>query len=311
MSYKEQQRNLQIDKLYNIIPSIFNYDKGFGDFEIYRSLKFMLLDGKNNLFKGIVEDTNKYFQKNNIAWWGENEKYPSGHLLSSQIQCLNYLFALRKDKEATLKLAQLFDPNIEDILPTINDKDPGFISFEFTYENAQLLKETNKYAHRGSFCTSIDVFMIVVRNSEKVLIPIEWKYTETYLESKNKAYNGNENKYFPLIENSIQLKTSDDLANSCYYYEPFYELMRQTLLTEQMVKSDLADNFLHILIVPSENKDLLEYNYLGSNEGLEEMWRNCLTDQTKFKIIDSKQILAAIKSMPSYTELAQYLVNRY
>lgn len=263
MTYKELQRKLQVQKLRYKHPEIFNQDKGGGRFDEYESLSFVLLDGLNNLYSKIHSHVIHYFEDNEIAWWGDDSKVPTGHMLSSQIQCLNFLFAIRCDKYAVLQLAQLFDPEIDDIQPSIGDKDSGYIAFEFIYENAKLLNEDDRNAKRGKFCTSIDALIIAQRNGEKILVPIEWKYTECYLKDENKALEPEkgetrQSRYNQLISYSTQLKTLLLLENSIYYYEPFYELMRQTLLVERMVKFGIADDFLHILVVPSENKDLLD-----------------------------------------------------
>ena len=316
MTYKELQRKLQVQKLRYKYPEIFNQDKGGGRFGEYESLSFVLLDGLNNLYSKIHSDVIPYFEDNEIAWWGDDTEVPTGHMLSSQIQCLNFLFALRCDKYAVLQLAQLLDPEIDDILPSMGDKDSGYIAFEFIYENAKLLNEDDEEAKRGAYCTSIDAFIIANRKEKTVLIPIEWKYTESYLKKENKALDPRRGKtrqrrYNQLIRDSTHLNTMPLLEDSAYYYEPFYELMRQTLLVEQMVKSGIADDFLHILVVPSENKDLLGNNYAFSDEDLQTTWRNCLSDPTKFKIVDSKQILHLIENLPGYSKLADYLKSRY
>jgi hypothetical protein len=279
---------------------------------------YLLNNGDDNLHESIREDVKRYFSDNNIDWWTfDNSKTkPTRHMVSSQIQCLNYLFALRKDKDGVLKLAQLFNPDIDDVFPTIADKDTGYIAFEFVYENAKLLNESDTGAKRGSYCTSVDAFIIAKRHKQKVLIPIEWKYSENYFDGKNKALESEkgrtrQNRYNHLIEYSKQLKSSHDLASSVYYYEPFYEFMRQTLLVEQMIVSGIADDFIHIVVIPSENKDLLDYNYEFSKKGLLTTWRNCLSDQTKFRIIDQKQILQILDENPTYSKLAEYLKLRY
>lgn len=316
MTYKELQRKLQVQKLLYKYPEIFIQDKGGGRFDEYESLSFVLLDGLNNLYSKIRSHVIHYFEDNEIAWWGDDTKVPSGHMLSSQIQCLNFLFALRCDKYAVLQLAQLFDPEIYDILPTIGDKDLGYIAFEFIYENAKVMNEDDADAKRGRFCTSIDAFIIAHRNGEKILVPIEWKYTESYFKEENKALElrrgkTRQRRYNQLIRDSTQLKTLPLLENSAYYYEPFYELMRQTLLVEQIVKSGIANDFLHILVVPSENEDLLGNNYTFTDDNLQTTWRNCLLNQAKFKIVDRKQILQVIENLPGYSNHADYLRSRY
>ena len=316
MTYKELERKSQVQKLRYKHPEIYNQDKGGGRFDEYESLSFVLLDGLNNLYPKIQSQVIPYFQENEIAWWGDDDKVPTGHMLSSQIQCLNFLFALRSDKSAVLKFAQLFDPEIDDIFPTIGDKDSGCIAFEFIYENAKLLNENDYGAKRGAYCTSIDAFIIANRKAEKLLIAIEWKYTESYLDGKNKALEPGkgktrQNRYNQLISNSTQLKSIPEVENSVFYYEPFYELMRQTLLVEKMVNSGIANDFLHILVVPSENEDLLGNNYTFTNDDLQTTWRNCLSDQSKFKVIDSKHIRQVIENLPDYSKLTDYLNLRY
>lgn len=316
MTYKAKQRKMQTAKLYYINPALFNNDKGFGDFDIYKRLMFVLINGENNFFKEIVQEAVVYFKENDISWWGDNKTLPSGHLLSSQIQCLNFLFALRKDKEAILKIAQLFDATIDDIHPTIFDKDTGYIAFEFICDNAKLLGEDDASARRGEFCTSIDAFIIGLKNEKKILIPLEWKFTEEYLKSENKALEPRKGKvrqsrYNHLIAKSSQLKNPVVFEDSIYYYEPFYELMRQTLLVEQMIANGIADDYIHTVVIPSENKELLENNYTISQNNLESSWRNHLLDQTKFKIIDSKQVRQLIENLPEYANLSAYLNSRY
>jgi hypothetical protein len=316
MTYKELQRKLQVQKLRYKHPEIFNQDKGGGRYDKYESLSFVLLDGLNNLYSNIRSHVIPYFDENEIAWWGDDTKVPTGHMLSSQMQCLNFLFALRSDKYAVLQIAQLFDHEIDDILPTIGDKDLGYIAFEFIYENAKLLNEDDEEAKRGKFCTSIDALIVAQRKGEKLLVPIEWKYTESYLEEKNKALEPRKGKtrqrrYNQLILDSTQLNTLQLLENSAYYYEPFYELMRQSLLVEQMVKSGIANDFLHILVVPLENTELLGNNYAFTDDDLQTTWRKCLSDQAKFKIIDSKQIRQLIENLPRHSDLAVYLKSRY
>jgi hypothetical protein len=276
--------------------------------------KHILKIGDENLHESIRDEAKHYFQENDIAWWkyGNNsDRNPTNHMVSSQIQCLNHLFSLRKDKESTLKLAQLFDPEIEDVLRALTDYESGYIAFEFIYENDKLLNEKHKQARRGSFCTSIDAFIIALKRREKVLIPIEWKYTEKYFEFENKAFGGENNKYSQLIRNSAQLKPIDELAHSCCFYEPFYELMRQTLLVEQMVRTGVASDFLHVMVVPFENNDLLDNNYTFTKDDLQTTWYNCLYNKGKFKIVDSKQIRQVIENLPGYEKLADYLKSRY
>ncbi len=280
--------------------------------------KYFLSECYDNFFYKITRDAVQYFDINNIEWWSynKNSNKPTDHMLSSQIQCLNFLYSFRNDKKAVLQLAKLFEPQIDDIYPTIIDKEEGFLAFEFTYNNDKLINEKSKGSKRGKYCTSIDVFLIAKLNNKKLLVPIEWKYTENYLFFENKALEKNKGQtrqasYNQLISESKQLKTPTILAKSIYYFEPYYELMRQTLLVEQMVNKGVADDFLHIFVAPIANTDLLQNSYLCELQDLFETWKNQLEKPEKFKHIDTSQILGLIAQLPNYSELYNYLKLRY
>jgi hypothetical protein len=319
--YKLNGSNSQFEKLYfkgayqiaqQNVQSIFRKENGVA------GNKFFLSECYDNFFNQIRRDVVQYFDINNIEWWSYNKKSdkPTDHMLSSQIQCLNFLYAIRKDKNAVLQLAKLFEPQIDDIYPAITDKDEGFLAFEFTCNNDKLINERSNGARRGKFCTSIDVFLIAKQNDKKLLVPIEWKYTESYLLFENKALEKSKGQTRQascnqLISESKQLKTPIILAKSIYYFEPYYELMRQTLLVEQMVSKGVADDFLHIFVAPDANTDLLQNSYLCEQQDLVETWKNQLEKPEKFKQIDTSQILGLIARLPNYSGLYNYLKSRY
>ena len=177
----------------------------------------------------------------------------------------------------------MFDERIDRVYPFPSG---DFIEFEFTYHNERILGENDKGAKRGVMCTSIDAFIIAGREDKKILVPIEWKYTEQYLMGANKAlelHGGTkrQSRYNELIKHSWQLKDYTDMVHSCYYYEPFYELMRQTLLVEGMVKEDF-----------------------------ETIWKSNLKHPEKFKIVDSRKIQEEVIFSINHA-WAKYLRDRY
>ncbi len=258
--------------------------------------------------------------KNNIAWWGG--KKPTGHLLSSQIACINHLFAIRNDKDAVLELLKTVSEDFVDIYKIGTDNFLSeYIQFEAVSDNDYL---NEGQSTRGSNCTSVDALIFAKhKNGSKWLIPIEWKYTEHY-DNLNKATEGckanpekckgkeRQRRYTDLINNSKQLKNEDHFV---YYFEPFYQLMRQTLWAEQMVankeKETLkADNYLHIHVIPSGNKDLLKKEYKCSGFDMETTWKKHLIDKEKYVIISPKDFLVNLNK-EKYTDLYNYLNERY
>ena len=317
--YKKSQYIRQEDLVNN--SDIFNGDKGNGYF-MGKPRHFVLKDGMNNLYEPIRNDVLRYFKDNDISWWGGDK--PSGHTLSSQIACLNHLFAIMGDKEAVLAMLNGVRDEFKEVLSVQCDAAPQYIGFEVVSEEDPLNEKTST---RGSNCTSVDAFIYAKHKDDSIwLIPIEWKYTEHYanLDKSNEDRQGEEKgsngkgqervrRYSALTDASLQLKSLDSYYGSIYYQEPFYQLMRQTLWAENVVKLKeeklKADNYMHIHVIPSANKDLLDKKYSVSGMGMEDTWRSMLSDQSKYIIVDPQELLEPIKD--KYPELVSYLRKRY
>ena len=263
-----------------------------------------------NLYRGIRTKAIEYFREYNITWWQclNEPNSPTGHMVSSQINCINHLFAFRDDPIAIKRILQkATNLPIDKILQSPIDKG-GYIAFEFVYKNKSLLKDNSgkyheEYETRGANCTSIDALVYVqLVNGNKILIPIEWKYTETY--NGEEACDKSWQRYPDLIrlENS-NLKDVYDL----YKADPYYELMRQTLLMEQIIQHKdcgiEADDYFHIMVIPNEHTELksaIVNNYIPT-----------LKDITKFRIIDPQALLSPIPADGDYKDLISYLQTRY
>lgn len=321
--YQEQERYKQTRHIQT--SNIFEGTKGSGMF-MGKNRDFVLQDGLTNLYAPIRKDVENYFKENKISWWQGSK--PTGHLLSSQITCLNHLFHIRDNKAAVLKVLNGVRNEFVDVLPIVcgNENTRGYIGFEVISKCDRL---NEKSLTRGSQCTSIDAFIYALHKSgAKWLIPIEWKYTEHYPDQdksiedikgkENKGLNGKGNerlsRYTDLINNSGQLKSLRNYRSSIYYQEPFYQLMRQTLWAENVIEhqtqEDLkASDYLHIHVIPKNNGDLLHKKYKVSGSSMEDSWRCCLSDQSKYIIADPAQLLFPIAN--DYHELCEYLAARY
>lgn len=267
-------------------------------------------DREKNLYNAIRQDAIKYFDDSNIQWWEVDSSSTNGvpaHVLSSQIHCLNHLFAIRKNEDAIKAIlyratGMCFDA----ILPALDGN--GLIEFEFAHDNKVLLGEDDHGARRGSLCTSIDAMIRAKKGDDIYLIPIEWKYTESYV-PKDKTNPTRLKRYATLIEKSEQLITPHDgVANSVYMQEPQYELMRQTLLVEQMIHNGEATKFIHINVIPNGNTNLrrqVEINYIPN-----------LKDKNLFVCIDPQELLEPLCEEPfnkdaNINDLINYLRTRY
>lgn len=327
--YEIQQSKRAKDLIKN--SNVFNGDIGGKLFSINGNLfpkPDYLLNSRNNLLNFMTQDVIDYFIKNGIAFWEtgitevDEHNMPTGHTLSSQIACLNHLFPLRNDKKAVLAIAKTICSDIVDVFEITTDEFlPAYIAFETISETDYLNECKGQKPIRGTMCTSVDALIFAQhQNGEKILLPIEWKYTESYDDtdkstekSRGKTRLG---RYTDLINKSTQLKQKhEDYTSSIYFFEPFYQLMRQTLWAEQMIKNKeterlKADNFLHVHIIPKENEDLLKKVYKCSGLDMENSWRKNLKDNTKYRIV-SPEIFMQNIDHNKYSKLINYLKVRY
>ena len=316
-------RTVQTTKAVKLINAgkVFQGGKG-GKLFMRKERDFVLREEENNFYPSIYKGVIDYFAQNEISWWGG--KRPTGHVLSSQIACLNHLFWLRHDPDAVLAVARAVHPSFIDVFEIKSDKEGsrGYIQFE-AVSNGNYLNEGK--SKRGVNCTSVDALIYAAKqDGSKWLIPIEWKYTESYGNS-NKALEGHKKnptnckgsvrkkRYTDLINRSDQLTSSD---HTCYYYEPFYQLMRQTLWAEQMIehKNDetvKTDYFLHVHVVPGGNKNLLEKKYKCSGgKNMKETWCSLLKDQSKYHLVTPETLLGCV-NRAKYGKEIEYLAKRY
>ena len=330
MNYKESQYQHQ-DYVLKAHPELFNMDKGNGYYK-KKKYPFILENGINNLFEPLGENRKnrericQYFKDNNISWWGGLK--PTGHMLSSQMACLNHLFYIRDDENAVLKLINNIRPGLQftRVLPLPIDKEQKYIAFE----------AVSKYDHmnegeptRGANCTSIDALIVGESDDgQRWLIPIEWKFTESYpptdksQEDRPEEPKGNNgrgltrlNRYSDLINKSHYLRKYKDYAHTPYFFEPFYQLMRQTLWAEQMIEHKetewiKADRFLHLHVIPSDNKSLLDKEYKCTGKKMEESWKSHLLKDC-YQTITPESLLSPLKGDENYSSLIEYLQLRY
>lgn len=303
MTYKNDQQKHGV----KLIREGFFDDDGGAVF-MGKSRAFVLQDGIHNLYPAIRDDVLAYFKQNGVKWWGGN--YPTGHVLSSQIACLNHLFPIRQDKSAVLKLLAAVSPDFVDVLPVAEHLE-GYIQFEAVGGNTNLLHEGANT--RGSYCTSVDALIYALhRDGRRFLVPIEWKYVESYgNDNKSVGKKGDTrlSRYLGLISKSEYLNES---ALDCCWYEPFYQLMRQTLWSEQLLINKIpgleADDYLHIHVIPDENVELLNKLYPCSDKGMEETWRSCLVSQDKYIVVSPAKLWS---EQSKNSEIYKYLNQRY
>jgi len=319
MSYRETQRKWSKSLLGEFIN-----DKGNGLFN-GKEYSFVLQNPELNLWEGIREDSMLYFIDNNISWWESGKFCPTGHLLSSQVACINHLYALRQRQD----LATAVLRNIDNDIISAEIIDDGYVEFEVIGKENYL---GERHHIRGANSTSVDALMMGKKEKSNILIFIEWKYTECYDSSclfGTDEYHPRPDTYNKLLEEECSpikksIRINDEEPYKALYYEPYYQLMRQTLLAWKMTNAIEygANDYIHIHIVPDENNEMLnsitskELRFIKSKEGIEAdnmecAWKNVLVDNNKYKRISPQNFLRPLREEKDINSLLKYLNWRY
>jgi hypothetical protein len=300
MNYREKERT----KVIRFRDRFFR-DPGSGLFE-GKHRDFVLSEPALNLWDGIREDCKEYFQRNRISWWKGENNGPTGHLLSSQVSCLNHLYASRQRADIAAAILKSIDPFIEGACIV----ETGFVEFEYIGQ-AQYLRE--KSFTRGANCTSIDALMIGrTSRSTRILVFIEWKYTESY--PRKDLYTAERARIY---DNLITAPDSPfcRVDVRTLYFEPFYQLMRQTLLAHKCIKHGEygCSDYIHVHVVSDNNKELLNCvtspHLTGST--MSEAWKSTLKMPDRYITISPRRLLANCKQLPDTLSWIDYLKRRY
>jgi hypothetical protein len=305
MAYREDQlRRAEI----LIQEGFFDGDTGGGVSQSHPR-PHALQDGLLNLYPAIRQDALEYYKQNDITWrFGDG--YPPTNVLSPQVACLNHLFPLRQSQKAALGLVSAVSGGFAEMLP-IEELMPGLIMFDAVGGDLNYLNEgINK---RGGRCTSIDALMRAVhKDGRRFLILIDWQYSDSYNcdnKSAEKAGKKHLSNYGDLIEESRYLNLGE---RSCFWFEPFFHLMRQTLWAEQIIRHQIegfeAEDFLHLHVIPEANARLHKKRYQCSGLGLEATWKKCLRYPDNYLVVSPEKLWSG---QDQSSDLFNYLKKRY
>lgn len=303
MSYRESQRQ----KAIRIRDSLFR-DPGNGLF-YGKPREFVLQDPSLNLFEGIREDAKEYFRQGAISWWMGSPVDPTGHLLSSQISCLNHLYYIRQRKDIATAILKRVKPEIHEALVV----DSGYVEFEYI-GTKQYLNE--KAFTRGANCTSVDAVMLGAGcEGGRTLFLIEWKYTENYA-GDDLYIPARAALYDPLITHP-EGRFIPGIEPKSFYFEPFYQMMRQTLLGWLFERNNElgCDCCINLHVIPSGNVELIRNRtspYLRRlGHDIHEVWSVVLKQPEKYLHMDPEAFLGGTESIANTRSWLTYLDRRY
>lgn len=192
-------------------------------------------------------------------------------------------------------MSKIFRPIFPELDKMVPVEDEYYVSFEWIGQANYLGEKISKNGlrTRGANCTSADsIVMFEQTDKKRHVVLIEWKYTESYGNTFLKIADSGTDRtviYQHLFEkadcpiNKAILPSFDDL-----FYEPFYQLMRQQFLANEMEKAhELGADIVTLLhIAPDHN---VEFRKITSPE-LEKIgktatstWKRLVKSDGRFK----------------------------
>jgi len=301
MGFKSVERK----RAESLVTSGFFHDAGQG---VYygKPRAFVLNKPCLNLWTGIREDALAHFDDHGIVWHQGGTREPTGHLLSSQVACVNHLCYLRQHKD----LADAVVRNLGFGMVEAAMLDTGYVEFEVIGLGPYL---NERSWTRGANSTSVDAVMLgVTGDGSRVLILVEWKYTESYSQA-NLYHQARAKVYDALI---MDPRSPIDVDSPQYlYYEPFYQLMRQTLLGWKMVEHGdyNACGFIHVHVIPQGNRKL-QVSVTSPQlpgDSMSGAWRSVLKEPARYITVTPNELLAPLWDERDSASLLHYLQERY
>ena len=276
-----------------------------------------------NLFDGIREDAQTYFREFEIKWHDGRNRNPSNHLCDSQVCCVNFLYSFSRHPEALVTLLKPLFPTIKAMIPL--ERDHGYVSHEWIGQKNYLGEKIPRHGTRtrGANFTSADAALMFLRkDGSKQFVLIEWKYTETYSTVNLRLSKSGTDRtaiYRHLFDREdfpLRMDKTNDF--DALFFEPFYQLMRQQLLANEMEKAkELGADVVSLLHIAAARNDQLNrvtspgLKHIG--DSVTEVWRSLVRKPDRFQTASIENLFGdfEIDEHPEMQPWWDYAASRY
>lgn len=295
---------------------------------------FCLADGYSakNLYEGFRDDAIDYFRERGITWhdgrpdeYGNGRGLPSNHLCCSQSACVNALWPMTQDAELLARVFRPFFPELAEALPITADEplpdgNKPYLAFEWIGTDRYLGERART---RGANATSADfVFRFRRYDGQIHLVLGEWKYTEYYGRKTSPPKQVQLDIYREAFERWRGGRT--DLPDyQGFFTEPFYQLMRLSLLAQEMERArgrgegEMGADLVSVLvIVPNANREYRERFTVPAFERygrtVSTAWAN-LALPHRFLCVSTESLLTVIEQVApqALRDWSDHLLTRY
>jgi hypothetical protein len=156
---------------------------------------------------------------------------------------------------------------------------------------------------------------------------LEWKFTEDYTKDydgkdkckyidKREKYDGRPYHEYHLLfaDPNCPIQPICDFKD--LYYDPFFQLMRQTLFGWKMVETNEmgCDEYIHLHIIPKENlkiREITSPNLKFKGSDMSAVWRKQLKEPSKYQVCSPEELLSPLKDNQEFKSFFDYLKIRY
>lgn len=285
----------------------------------YRGAPYRLApaDRHHNLAPELQDAADRLFSAEPGIQWHQH----ASHGLSSQVCCLNFLLPFAQRPELLRRWVEhVTGDTVAEMLPIERGRAGGdwFVTFEWIGDVDHLNEaKEGTTRKRGANATAADA-AVLYRDAAGLtqLLLIEWKYTERYGSPLDPSGNATRRRRYNDIfrQPNGPIRTDADVTLDDFFYEPFYQLLRQQMLawhTEDQVEGIDRARVLHLS--PSGNRplhDVTSPNLRRFGDDAFEIFADLLADPSAFI---GMTIEAAFAPLASWAEADWYawLSERY
>lgn len=208
-----------------------------------------------NLSPSIREEAPAYFAGHGITWHQH-----CNHGLSSQVCCLNFLMPLARAPGLLSRLVgRALGIEPPEMLPIDEaGPEPHFVGFEWIGRRDHLNEAApGARRTRGANVTSADAILRFRAEGRVETLLVEWKYTEHYGQPIPPAGNPTRRARYADIAFAPEGPIRADLGLTLddFFWEPFYQLLRQQTLALRMerAREDDAERVRVLHVAPAGN----------------------------------------------------------
>lgn len=258
-----------------------------------------------------------FFRDRGIRWWtyrDERSGRPTSLLRSSQVACINHLEPARLDERLAVAVGRALGL---DAVGGVAIED-GFLTYEWIGERNYLGEP--RWGGRGDRCTSLDALLpLRLVDGRVVGLAIEWKYTErprAGSEAASREGTSRVDIYSPLLHAPncpIDVSRLDSVES--LFFDPYTQVMRQTLLAWQIVEHAEAgmDGWLHVHVVPAGNTAMRKprSKLAAAGNDLSAQWRSVLREPDRYRVVTPTDLLAETPREDAPPGWREWLSMRY